>query len=186
MSARQLPPIATPARLGAERPAWAEDRSRSAVILVTVAAVLVSAVAAAFMLGSVPVITRQAGAATSTSTSCGSKSFYTPPSPLPKGTPGSVIRWRTGCDYLDSARTQKAPAKVWNLLYRSTNATGKQIAVSGTVLVPTAAWTGSGPRPLVAYATGTQGWGNQCAPTREMAKGNYDENFAVENLLNQG
>ena len=79
-----------------------------------------------------------------------------------------------------------APANVWNVLYKSTNANQQAIAVSGTVLVPTAPWTGDGPRPIVAYATGTQGWGDQCAPSSEMAVGDYDEDFAVQNLLDQG
>ena len=68
----------------------------------------------------------------------------------------------------------------------STNANHQPIAVSGTVLVPTASWSGTGPRPMVAYASGTQGWGDQCAPSREMAAGDFDENFAVQNLLDQG
>lgn len=129
-----------------------------------------------------------AGAATraASGSGCGSNAFYTPPRHLKKGSPGQVIRARVGCDYLDPTTEVKAPAKVWNVLYRSTNANHKAIAVSGTILVPTAAWTGTGPRPVVAYATGTQGWGNQCAPSREMAAGDYDENFAVENLLDQG
>ena len=79
-----------------------------------------------------------------------------------------------------------APAKVWQVMYLSTNALGHRIAVTGTVLVPTATWTGTGPRPLVAYATGTQGWGDQCAPSRAMKAGTYDEGFAVEYLLDQG
>jgi hypothetical protein len=52
------------------------------------------------------------------------------------------------------------------------------------VLVPTAAYSGT--RPVVAYATGTQGWGDQCAPSKEMAAGNLDEQFAVNNLLSKG
>lgn len=131
---------------------------------------------------SAPVLTGAAGAASTSG--CGSNSFYKPPSPLPGGPAGTIIRSRVGCDY--TAPGVAVAADVWNVLYVSTNARDQRIAVSGTVLVPTSAWTGSGPRPLVAYATGTQGWGDQCAPSREMAKGDYDENFAVENLLDQG
>jgi len=134
------------------------------------------------IVGVAPAVAR---AATPASTSgCVTSSFYVPPSPLPKGKPGTVIRWQVGCDYL--APGVAAPANVWNVLYKSTDANQQAIAVSGTVLVPTAPWTGSGPRPLVAYATGTQGWGDQCAPSSEMAAGDYDEDFAVQNLLDQG
>ncbi|MHB1987251.1 MAG: lipase family protein [Acidimicrobiales bacterium] len=156
-----------------------------------VATTLAAVSTAAFTIGSLPSsrLTSLAGAsvlAKSTTPACGSDAFYRPPSPLGKGQPGSIIRSRAGCDYLDPTTKLRAPAKVWNVLYRSTNANGKVIAVSGTVLVPNAAWSGRGPRPLVAYATGTQGWGDQCAPSREMAAGDYDENFAVQNLLDQG
>jgi pimeloyl-ACP methyl ester carboxylesterase len=124
------------------------------------------------------------GTSTALASSCGSDSFYRPPSRLPNRPAGSIIRSRVGCDYL--APGVAAPAKAWNVLYLSTDANDQPIAVSGTVLVPDSTWSGSGARPLVAYATGTQGWGNQCAPSREMAAGDYDENFAVQNLLDQG
>jgi hypothetical protein len=75
-------------------------------------------------------------------------------------------------------------ARAWRILYLSRTVSGARTAVSGTVLVPRAAYPGT--RPVVAYASGTQGWGDQCAPSREMADGTYDEQFAVDNLLAQG
>ena len=71
--------------------------------------------------------------------------------------------------------------RAWQVLYLSATVTGAPTAVSGTVLVPGAAYPGT--RPVVAYAAGTQGWGDQCAPSKEMAAGNFDEQFAVSNLL---
>ncbi|HET9093037.1 MAG TPA: lipase family protein [Acidimicrobiales bacterium] len=165
-------------------PAWARDHARLAILAVTVLAVGSLLLAGLVMLGSVPGVAATASAATSGS--CGTDAFYRPPSPLPKGAPGTIIRWRVGCDYLLAGGEVAAPAKVWNVLYKSTNANRQPIAVSGTVLVPETAWSGPGPRPVVAYATGTQGWGDQCAPSRELQSGTYDENFAVENLLSQG
>jgi pimeloyl-ACP methyl ester carboxylesterase len=153
------------------------------MIRICMASIVALVTATAFSVGLAPGRVPAAGAAADAS--CGSNSFYHPPSPLPAGAPGSIIRWRVGCDYLAPGGVA-APAKVWNVLYRSTNANEQAIAVSGTVLVPTSAWAGQGSRPLVAYATGTQGWGDQCAPSREMAAGDYDENFAVQNLLDQG
>jgi hypothetical protein len=103
--------------------------------------------------------------------------FYVPPSPLPPGRHGDIIWCRPV--------TSPAPgANAWQILYLSTTVSGARTAVSGTVLVPTAAYLGA--RPVVAYASGTQGWGDQCAPSREMASGTYDEQFAVSNLLAQG
>ena len=105
--------------------------------------------------------------------------FYTPPSPLPAGSPGDVIWARTAPSISSSATAYK-------ILYRSTDVAGGAIAVSGTILVPTAAWTGSGTRPLTAYASGTQGWADSCAPSREMDSNSFDEGFAVTNLLAKG
>jgi hypothetical protein len=70
------------------------------------------------------------------------------------------------------------------ILYRSTTITGKPTAISGTLLVPGAAYSGT--RPIVAYAPGTQGWAQSCAPSIEMASNSFDEQFAVNNLLAQG
>ena len=114
----------------------------------------------------------------------GDDAFYTPPSPLPAGAPGDVIRSRPSTFFLDPLRLAAAPADVWQILYRSTTALGQPTAVSGTVLVPRTPF--AGPRPIVAYAPGTQGWGDQCAPSKEMAGGTFDEAFAVSNLLNRG
>lgn len=103
--------------------------------------------------------------------------FYVPPEPLPPGSPGDVI-W---------SRQSPAPlagVSAWQVLYRSTTALGGPTAVSGTVLVPARAFSGT--RPVVAYAAGTQGWGDQCAPSKSIAAGLFDEQFAVNNLLNQG
>jgi Secretory lipase len=107
----------------------------------------------------------------------GGNAFYVPPKRLPPGRPGSVIRCRRVTSPVPGARA-------WQVLYLSTGVTGARMAVSGTVLVPTAAHHGV--RPVVAYASGTQGWGDQCAPSREMAGGTFDEQFAVNNLLAQG
>jgi Secretory lipase len=103
--------------------------------------------------------------------------FYTPPSPLPAGKPGDIIWYR-------SATSPVPGAAAWQTLYLSTTALGAPTAVSGTLIVPTAAYSGT--RPVVAYAAGTQGWGDQCAPSKEMAAGSFDEEFAVNNLLAKG
>jgi Secretory lipase len=103
--------------------------------------------------------------------------FYVPPSPLPAGQPGDIIWYR-------SATSPTASATAWQILYRSTTVAGDPTAISGTLLVPTSGYSGT--RPVVAYAAGTQGFGDQCAPSKEMAANNFDEQFAVNNLLGQG
>lgn len=103
--------------------------------------------------------------------------FYVPPSPLPSGSPGDIIWDRPSASPVSGA-------SAWQVLYLSTTAQGAPTAVSGTVIVPTAAYTGV--RPVVAYAAGTQGWGPQCAPSKEIAAGNFDEEFEINNLLAKG
>ncbi|MBO0815691.1 MAG: hypothetical protein J2P30_11220 [Actinobacteria bacterium] len=103
--------------------------------------------------------------------------FYVPPDPLPPGRHGDIIWCRP-------AASPAPGANAWQILYLSTTVSGARTAVSGTVLVPTAPSPDT--RPVAGYAPGTQGWGDQCAPSKEMASGNFDEQFAVDNLLAQG
>ena len=144
-------------------------RSVGRAALVVVALVVVALVAAGL-----PVV-----AATPASADTGppGDAFYVPPSPLPAGGPGDVIWWRTSASPVASAHA-------WQVLYRSTTAGGAATAISGTVLVPTAPFAGT--RPVVAYAAGTQGWGDPCAPSKSIAGNSFDEQFAVTNLLNRG
>ena len=57
------------------------------------------------------------------------------------------------------------------IMYRSTDTRGNPIAVTGTYFEPDNPWPGNGPRPLISYAPGTQGQGNQCAPSRMFNQG---------------
>ncbi|MGH3735229.1 MAG: lipase family protein [Micromonosporaceae bacterium] len=81
-------------------------------------------------------------------------------------TPGDIV----------SARRIDAPgfgyARVWSILYRSTDTHGNPITVSGTVAVPYGSY---GNRPIVGYAPGTHGMGDQCAPSRHLEEGDDQE-----------
>ncbi len=72
------------------------------------------------------------------------------------------------------------------VLYRSTNGTGGANVVSGTILIPALPYLGGGKRPLVSYAVGTQGLGDQCAPSKQMAVGTETEAGIIEGMLLQG
>ncbi|WP_083982231.1 lipase family protein [Actinomadura hibisca] len=110
--------------------------------------------------------------------------FYKPPSPLPAGRPGDVIRARPSVFTLDPGRRSPyGGVKAWQLLYRSESATGGPIAVSGTVLVPAKPWARKGKRPLVSYAVGTRGLGDKCAPSYSLSRGlDYEELFIADAL----
>jgi len=97
--------------------------------------------------------------------------------PVESGRPGEVVWWAPSPAPLTSARA-------WRIRYRSTTATGRPAVVSGMVLVPAAPSPGT--RPLVAYAPGTQGWGDQCAPSRMIPAGSFGELAAVNGLLARG
>lgn len=110
-------------------------------------------------------------------------SIYVPPSPLPPGRDGDVLK---------SQPSNYAGAKATRILYLSRDNKNKQVAVSGTVLVPTSPWSGSGERPIVAYAPFTFGMGPQCAPSKTLAgEGSQDlvsgfQNSFVNALLGAG
>ncbi|MEU5876778.1 lipase family protein [Spirillospora sp. NPDC047279] len=110
--------------------------------------------------------------------------FYTPPSPLPAGKPGDVIRSRPSVFTVDPfGKTPFDGVKSWQVLFLSESAKGTPIAVAGTVLVPTKAWTGTGERPLVSYAVGTRGLGDACAPSYTLTQGlDYEELFIADAL----
>lgn len=92
----------------------------------------------------------------------GADRFYTPPAPLPTGRPGDIIR--------AEPVVAAGPARATRIMYRSTDTHGAPIAVTGTLLQPPAPWPGPGPRPLVSFAEGTQGQGDQCAPSKTLTQ----------------
>jgi len=94
--------------------------------------------------------------------------FYQPPSPLPPGSSGDVLRSEPSplAYALPWANGQQLPATAQRLMYRSTDTHGRPIATTGTYFDPTTPWHGPGPRPLVVVAPGTQGQGDQCAPSK--------------------
>ena len=99
--------------------------------------------------------------------------FYTPPAELP-GELGAVIRtepMNLTPSVPDVMNGGALPADAQRIMYRSTGAAGGPIAVTGTYLQPKTPWTGPGPRPLAVVAPGTQGQGDQCAPSRSMEVG---------------
>lgn len=87
-------------------------------------------------------------------------SFYTPPDPLPPGSPGTVIRAErvTGVPLVPKSAT------VWRVLYHSRSIYGADIAVSGYVIVPPGP-APSGGFPVISWAHGTTGFNDVCAPS---------------------
>ena len=117
--------------------------------------------------------------------------FYTPPDPLPPGQPGDVIRSEPSRLVLEpSGQLGAIFANGTRIMYRSTDSRGEPMAVTGTYFEPWNPWPGQGPRPLIVYGPGTQGQGDQCAPSRQFNQGihfspyldiafNYEELFVA-------
>jgi pimeloyl-ACP methyl ester carboxylesterase len=99
--------------------------------------------------------------------------FYTPPAGDP-GKPGTLIWWREF--------TAPSGTVGRTILYWSLSATGKPIPVSGVVLAP-ANGTAAAPN-VIAWAHGTAGMGDQCAPSKAFAAGTAPE-LALAPLVTQ-
>ncbi|MGY4100420.1 lipase family protein [Nocardia sp. R16R-3T] len=122
--------------------------------------------------------------------------FYLPPPALPDG-PGTIVRAEPA-QMAMSAPGQPGlmPAVATRMMYVSRDTHDAPTAVVGTYLQPTIPWTGPGERPLIAYAGGTKGQGDQCAPSKLMSQivqlqppldiiFEYDL-VAIRSLLNRG
>jgi Secretory lipase len=100
------------------------------------------------------------------------EAFYTPPDPLPPGAPGDLIRTEPSRLVLEpSGQLGSFVGTGTRIMYRSTDAQGNPVAVTGTYIEPDNPWPGKGPRPLLAYATIPYGMGEQCAPSRLFNQG---------------
>ena len=88
--------------------------------------------------------------------------FYQPPDPLEVASPGTLI-WAERVEGIDL----NPPATIWRMLYHSRNGQDQDIAVSGFAVVPTSP-APAGERPVYAWAHGTVGLGDQCAPSHEI------------------
>jgi hypothetical protein len=108
--------------------------------------------------------------------------FYRVPAGTGSGRPGQLISSRL-------VTLQGVPAQyaAWLVMYHSRDALGKDVPVTGTVLVPTTPYVGNGPRPFVTFAPGTQGLGPQCAPSEQLQTPSSDyEASNIGAALDQG
>lgn len=116
--------------------------------------------------------------------------FYTPPNPLPESAPGDLIRTEPSRLVLEpSGQLGSFVGTGTRIMYRSTDAQGRPVAVTGTYIEPHVAWPGAGPRPLLAYATAPYGMGEQCAPSRLFNQGihaSLDTGFDLMFNLEEG
>src|ERR1700685_3170764 len=86
--------------------------------------------------------------------------FYAVPSGIAGLPNGTILKSRSV-----SVAAYGVPLSVhaWQVQYKAKDANNKRTAMVTTVMVPTSAWTGSGPRPLVSYQTAEDGADQKCA-----------------------
>jgi pimeloyl-ACP methyl ester carboxylesterase len=97
------------------------------------------------------------------------KAFYTLPTDLAAGQPGQIIR---------RERIASAPlgSTAWRVIYHSRDQAGRDIPVSGVIVVPDTPVPRGG-RTIVSWAHPTTGSAQHCAPSLET-----DPFFAIEGL----
>lgn len=122
--------------------------------------------------------------------------FYLPPPSLPDGR-GTIVRAEPATVAMSApGQPGVVPAAATRMMYVSSDTHDAPTAVVGTYLQPTVPWNGPGERPLIAYAGGTKGQGDQCAPSKLMSTiaefqppldiiFEYDL-VAIRSLLNRG
>ncbi|AHH15696.1 putative lipase [Nocardia nova SH22a] len=92
--------------------------------------------------------------------------FYIPP-PLPPGPPGTILRAEPASVVMSApGQPGVVPAMATRMMYLSSDTHDSPTAVVATYLQPVLPWTGPGERPLIAYGVGSQGQGDQCAPSK--------------------
>jgi hypothetical protein len=87
--------------------------------------------------------------------------FYAPPSPIPAGKPGDVLR-------MEPMEGGPEGARSWRLLYASTGLRGEPVAVSALLVVPGGP-APEGGRPVLAWAHPTTGVVPDCAPSLQQS-----------------
>lgn len=97
--------------------------------------------------------------------------FYSVPSPLPSGAPGTIVWSRpfTGGSALTNA------ARNTLVLYHTVSASGRDVAVSGVVSIPKGTPPAGG-WPVISWAHGTTGNAPQCAPSN-FTRENVEQRF---------
>ncbi|WP_326595763.1 lipase family protein [Streptomyces sp. NBC_01803] len=104
-----------------------------------------------------------------------------PPSPLPEGEPGDLIRSRPA---KAGGPTAQSLGDAWQVMYLSTDALGEPVAVTGMVVVPKNADPAD--VPIVALAPGTHGPAARCAPSGMINEGAFYEQGALNDMLRAG
>ena len=148
-------------------------------------AVSVSTVAIATVLSLFASLAAFASSPSPQSASSVAADFYRLPAVLPAAN-GTLVKQQPSQFFLDPLKAGRPTAEATRIMYKSTNGAGGAMAVTGTVLLPRSPWIGLGGRPLVVQSPGTQGLGDACAPSKQLALGTEYEGIWLSGLLARG
>jgi pimeloyl-ACP methyl ester carboxylesterase len=102
--------------------------------------------------------------------------FYSLPSPLPMGDPGTIIR-------VEPIASAPYGSSAWRVIYHSRDLAGDDVPVSGVVIVPDGAPPAGG-RPVISWGHPTTGAAAKCAPSLGLDPFQYIEGLHA--LLDEG
>ncbi|HEX2316519.1 MAG TPA: lipase family protein [Thermomonospora sp.] len=94
--------------------------------------------------------------------------FYAAPADIGAYGPGHIVRSRKITPKVGNLDTR---ADVWQIAYRSNDSHLAPQLVVTSLIVPKAAWTGTGPRPIVSVQAPEDSTGTQCAPSYGLSSG---------------
>ncbi|MFW0789914.1 alpha/beta fold hydrolase [Gordonia sp. CPCC 205333] len=112
------------------------------------------------------------------------------PANLAQASPGNDVSAADTVGTLLSLKSSTSavpiPGSVQRMSYFSRTSANRSILVTGDLFLPSAPWTGPGERRLISYAYGTQGQGDQCAPSVSGRTSPLAENVLIGALMNAG
>lgn len=108
--------------------------------------------------------------------------FYNPPAGYESSAPGAILKSRE----VTTANLTDVSIQSYQMLVRTTDSHGQPTATVSTLIVPTAPWTGDGPRPVMDYSMATDSLGLKCATSYNLANGNAAERDYAQYALENG
>ncbi|MGH3739183.1 MAG: lipase family protein [Micromonosporaceae bacterium] len=105
--------------------------------------------------------------------------FYQPAPGYETKPPGTILKQR-------GVTVPYVSATAYQIQVRSSDAKDRAVTVISTVLVPTTAYPGGGPRPLLSYQPATDSLGDQCNPSYTLRTGTEKETSLLSMGLAQG
>ncbi|MFI5718127.1 lipase family protein [Nocardia sp. NPDC051750] len=106
--------------------------------------------------------------------------FYAAPADIGSYRDGQLVAAR------EFSPRMPVEVRAWQLSYRTNDSHGSPLLAVTTVMVPTAPWTGPGPRPAVSEQIPEDATGSRCAPSYGFATGTSQAGNQIAKMLGYG